>query len=73
MVEQAHTKTSNGLLEVSSGLDVSFPQCIENCYNEDDFLKPILTNPEEFTNFAVRDGLVFFKSEGIKTITILDI
>ena len=42
-------------------------------YSEDDFFKPILANPEEFTNFAVRDDLVFFKSEGIETIAIPDV
>jgi hypothetical protein len=31
---------------------------------------PILANPEEFTNFVVRDGLVFFVSGEIGTIAI---
>ena len=32
IVGQAHIKDGNGLLEVSSGLGVSFPECIENRY-----------------------------------------
>ena len=63
----------NVLFEVSSDLGVSFPECIRNRYGEDKFFSPILVNPEEFTNFAVREGLVYFVSEGLETIAIPDV
>jgi len=63
-------RVTNKLLNVASDLGISFPECIKDRYDEDGFFKPILANPEEFTNFIVRDGLVFFKSEGIETIAI---
>ena len=66
----ARIESRNKLFEVSSGLGIAFPECIKDRYDEDAFFKPILANPEEFTNFAVRGGLVFFKSEGIETISI---
>ena len=56
-----------------SNLGISFPDCIKGRYEEDGFFKPILANPEDFTNFTVRDGLIFFKSEGVETIAIPDV
>ena len=63
----------NQLLEASSNLALSFPECIRDQYGEDKFFLPILADPGEFTNFALRDGLVFFKTEGSETITVPDI
>jgi len=61
------------LFEVSGNLGMSFPDCIRNRYDEDKFFASIPVNPEECTNFAVRDGLVFFKSEGVETVAVTDI
>ena len=55
----ASPPSNGGLLEVSSNLGISFPDCIQGRYDEDEFFKPILANPEEFTNFRVDSGLVF--------------
>ena len=63
----------NRLLEVASELGISFPECIRNRYKEDKFFLPILENPEEFTNFSVRNGLVLFVSEGSETIAVPDV
>ena len=60
-------------MEVSSDLGIAFPECIRNRYKEDKFFGAILTNPEEFINFLVEDGLVFFVSEEMRTITVPDI
>lgn len=67
------TMPGNALFGVSSDLGVSFPECIRNRYEEDKFFSPILANPEEFTNFAVRKGLVYFVSEGLETVAIPDV
>ena len=69
----APTQPENILLEASSDLGLKFPDCIRNKYEDDKFFLPILANPEEFTNFAVRDGLIYFISEGIETIAVPDI
>ena len=61
------------LLEVSGGLGIEFPGCVRNRYTEDPFFKPILENPDDFTNFQTRDGLTFFKSEGVEVVAIPDI
>src|ERR1700743_555674 len=66
-------ESGNGLFEVSSDIGVSFPRCIKNRYNEDKFFAPILTNPDEFTNFIVRDGLIFFISEGMERVAVPDV
>lgn len=50
-----------------------FLGCIKNQYSEDKFYTSILTNLEEFTNFAIRDGLIFFKSEGMETVVVPDV
>ena len=67
------THVGNRLFEASSNLSMSFPDCIRDWYSEDGFFKPILENPEEFTNFETRDGLILFKSEGIETVAIPDV
>ena len=59
-------------MEVLSDLGIAFPECIRNRYREDKFFKAILTNPEEFTNFLIEDGLVFFVSEGVRTVVVPD-
>ena len=71
--QEGPLRAGNRLFEVSSNLGVSFPRCIENQYDEDKFFAPILTNPDEFTNFIVRDGLVFFVSEGMERVVVSDV
>ena len=66
-------RAGNGLFEAFSGLRVLFPRCVENQYNEDKFFAPILTNPDEFTNFIVRDGLVFSVLEGMERVAVPNI
>ena len=34
---------------------------------------PVLENPEEFTNFVVNEGLVYFVSEGVEVVAIPDV
>ena len=70
---QVPQQTENRLLETSSDLSVPLVESVRNRYNEDKFFELILVNPGEFTNFLVEDGLVFFISEGAKTIAIPDI
>ena len=53
--------------------DVLFPSCLKGCYQEDLFFKSILDNPSNFTNFEVRDELVFLKSEGLMLLAIPDV
>ena len=33
----------------------------------------VLENPEEFTNFVVKEGLVYFVSEGVEVVAIPDV
>ena len=61
------------LMDVSSNLGVSFPECLRSRYGEDPFFAPILRSPSEFTNFREEEGLVYFKSEDVETLAIPDI
>ena len=70
---ETSAQVGNRLFEVSSNLGISFPDCVRNRYNEDKFFEPILANPTEFTNFTIRDGLIYFGSEGVETVAIPDI
>ena len=63
----------NDLFETSSNLGISFPECIKGRYSEDKFFAPILANPDEFTNFVVKDGLVFFTSDEAEGVAVLDV
>jgi len=69
-VEKVPRKAENRLFEVSSDHGILFPGCIRNRYGEDPFFKPILENPSEFTNFAVKEGFIYFISEGVEVIAI---
>jgi hypothetical protein len=53
--------------------DETFPECLKGRYEEDPAYKPILDNPSNFTNFEIKDGLVFFKSEGLTRLAIPDV
>ena len=53
--------------------DKPFPKCLKGHYKEDPAFKPILDNPSNFTNFEIKEGLIFFRSEGMTRLTIPDI
>ena len=61
------------MFEIIGTKDVSFPSCLKGRYREDPFFKSILDNPSNFTNFEVRDELVFLKSEGLTLLAIPDV
>ena len=52
--------------------DEAFPECLKGRYREDPPFKPILENPENFSNFKIKDGLIFFQSEGTLRLVILN-
>lgn len=59
--------------QVMSDKDIDFPNCLKGHYNEDKFFGPILENPNEFTNFETRDGLVFYRSDDIEHLAVPDV
>ena len=63
----------NDLFETSSDLEILFLECIKGRYSEDKFFTPILVNLDEFTNFVVKDGLVFFTSEEAERVAVPDV
>jgi len=50
-----------------------FPECLKGRYEQDPMFKPILDNPENYTNFEIRNGLIFFKSEGMTRLAVPDV
>jgi len=72
-VREVRRETENPLFGVSSDLGISFPECIRDRYEGDSFFKPILDNPGEFTNFAVKEGFVYFVSEGVEVLAVPDV
>jgi transposase InsO family protein len=50
--------------------DDPFPDCLKGRYEEDPAFKPILDNPSNFTNFEIKEDLVFFRSEGVTRLAI---
>ena len=53
--------------------DVPFPECLKGHYEEDPAFKPILENLSNYTNFEIKRDLIFFRSEGVKCLTVPDI
>ena len=53
--------------------DERFPECLKGRYGEDLDFKHILDNSTELTNFEIKEGLIFFCSEGIMRLTILNV
>ena len=72
-VREVPRRAENPLFEVSSNLGISFPECVRDRYEEDSFFKPILDNPGEFTNFAVKDGFIYFVSDGVEVLAVPDV
>ena len=58
------------LFRTIANQDEPFPNCLKGHYEEDPAFKPILDNPENFTNFEIKEGLIFFRSEGIVRLAI---
>ena len=80
IIEEAEIDHNDKLLEEAGTLfktienqDMKFPECLKDRYAEDPGYKPIMEHPERYTNFEVKNGLVFFKSEGITRLAIPDI
>lgn len=71
--EQRDDPMPSQLFRASSNLGIEFPECIRNRYIEDSFFKPILANPDEFTNFEMYEELIFFVSEGVRTMAVPDV
>ena len=66
-------RTESRLMDVSNNLGISPPECLRSRYGEDQFFAPILSNPSEFTNFKVEEGLVRFTSEDVEALAIPEI
>ena len=58
------------LLQTIDEKDEQFPECLKGQYEEDPLYKPIVENPSEFTNFEIKEGLIFFRSEGMTRLAI---
>ena len=61
---------SDKFFRVVGTQDRTFPNCLKGRYEEDPQFKPIMENPSNFTNFEVKDGLVFYQSEGVTKLAI---
>ena len=70
---QKQRETAEKMFRTVGTKDDPFPECLKGRYAEDHAFKPIIENPENFTNFEVRDGLIFFRSEGTIKLAIPDI
>ena len=55
----------NKLFRTIGNRDEPFPECLKGHYKEDPMFKPILENPSNFTNFKIKNDLIFFQSEGM--------
>jgi hypothetical protein len=65
--------TAEKLFRTIANQDEPFPGCLKGRYEEDPTFKPILENPENFTNFEIKDDLIFFRSEGVRRLAIPDV
>ena len=66
-------ETAEKLFKTINTPDESFPAYLKGRYEEDPLFKHILDNPSNFTNFEIKDGLVFFRSEGLSRLAIPDV
>ena len=64
---------SNKLFRTIGNRDEPFPECLKGRYKEDPMFKPILENPSNFTNFEIKNDLIFFRSEGVTRLAIPDV
>ena len=51
-------------------MEKQFPDCLKWKYSEDPMFKGILNNPENFANFVIEEGLIFFRLEGTVKLAI---
>jgi hypothetical protein len=61
------------LVVTAGDAGMPLPGCLKGLYSEDKFFADILKNPNNFTNFVVRNGFVYFCSEGMEYLTIPDV
>ena len=66
-------EAADKLFRVISNEDDPFPECLKGRYEEDPSFKPILDNPSSFTNFKIRDNLIFFESDDWSRLAIPDV
>ena len=50
----------NKLFQTIGNRDKPFPECLKGRYKEDPMFKPILENPSNFTDFKIKNDLIFF-------------
>ncbi|KAF9642139.1 hypothetical protein BDM02DRAFT_3193830 [Thelephora ganbajun] len=55
------TEAAEKLFRTISNQDGTFPGCLKGKYGEDPSFKPIIENPDNFTNFEIKDGLFVSK------------
>ena len=67
------SETAEKLFRTIANQDEPFPGCLKGRYGEDPAFKPILDNPSNFTNFEIKDDLIFFRSEGTSRLAIPDV
>jgi len=77
MKDVGHTskvpEAAEKLFRTVSNPDEPFPECLKGRYQEDPSFKPILDNPDNFTNFEIRNDLIFFRSEGSTRLAVPDV
>jgi hypothetical protein len=61
------------LFKTIENREIWFTDCLKGQYAEDPSYHPIIKNPENFTNFEVRERLVYFKTDGITQLAIPDV
>ena len=57
---QKHIKSANKLFSTMSTMERRFLDCLKGKYSEDPMFKGILNSPENFANFKIEEGLIFF-------------
>ena len=70
---QKQLEDARKLFRTIKSQDERFPECLKGHYGEDLDFKHILDNSMELTNFEIKEGLIFFHSEGIMRLAILNI
>jgi hypothetical protein len=71
--EKDETTNTIPMLTMAGNSSMKIPKCLLGRYAEDKFFKEILAHPDYFTNFVVREGLIFYCSEGVEYLAILDV
>ncbi|TFY62432.1 hypothetical protein EVG20_g6704, partial [Dentipellis fragilis] len=53
--------------------DFDIPTCLQGRYTDDPFFQLVVSNPDHYTNFEIKDGLIFLKDSGRRIFCIPDI